>query len=181
MLRFPVCSSWLLVAFPALCFQDALFFQHICQLILRDRGFCSCFRLSFAPISMWPAGGSAALKTAKTQTPLKGAALSRYPPAQNQYMQEHIIGELILAQIHAGGLLSNSCEYREIIFEEFFSACLREILEGIHFGANTCPSCILTRANTGQNPGEVLCIGFRAWGYVPSPLSLSLSLSPLAR
>ena len=39
-----------------------------------------------------------------------------------------------------------------------------QILEGIHFGANTCRACIRIRTNTGKNLGDFFCFGF-----VPGP------------
>ena len=54
------------------------------------------------------------------------------PPAQNQYMQ---------------GLYSHWRYYRRIFWRHHFLR-ISQILEGIHFGANTCHACI---ANTGNN------------------------------
>ena len=42
-----------------------------------------------------------------------------YPPAQNQYMQENILGELIFARIHAGPVFALP-RIQENIFEEIF-------------------------------------------------------------
>ena len=44
-----------------------------------------------------------------------------YPPAQNQYMQEKILGELIFARIHAGPVFALA-RIQESIFEGSFSA-----------------------------------------------------------
>ena len=44
-----------------------------------------------------------------------------YPPAQNQYMQEKILGELIFPRIHAGPVFALA-RIQENIFEESFSA-----------------------------------------------------------
>ena len=44
---------------------------------------------------------------------------SEYPPAQNQYMQETILGELIFARIHAGPVFALA-RIQENIFEEVF-------------------------------------------------------------
>ena len=51
-------------------------------------------------------------------------------------------------------------EHRKIFVRDHFPH-ISQILEGIHFGANTCRACIRTRANTGNTPGELFsCIGF---------------------
>ena len=46
---------------------------------------------------------------------------SDYPPAQNQYMQEKILGELIFSRIHAGPVFALA-RIQENIFEESFTA-----------------------------------------------------------
>ena len=72
--------------------------------------------------------------------------------------QHKNVGESIFARIHAGPVFA-LVRIQENIFEESFPH-ISQILEGIHFGANTCRACIRTRANTGQqNPGKI-CIGF---------------------
>ena len=42
-----------------------------------------------------------------------------YPPAQNQYMQENFLGELIFERIHAGPVFALA-RIQDIIFEEVF-------------------------------------------------------------
>ena len=50
--------------------------------------------------------------------------------------------------------------YRKIFLRDHFPH-ISQILEGIHFGANTCRACIRTRANTGKKLlANYLCIGF---------------------
>ena len=44
-----------------------------------------------------------------------------YPPAQNQYMQEKILGELIFPRMHAGPVFALA-RIQENILEESFSA-----------------------------------------------------------
>ena len=44
-----------------------------------------------------------------------------YPPAQNQYMQEKNLGELIFPRIHAGPVFALA-QIQENILEESFSA-----------------------------------------------------------
>ena len=46
-------------------------------------------------------------------------AVDTYPPAQNQYMQEKHLGELILARIHAGPVFALA-RIQENILEELF-------------------------------------------------------------
>ena len=48
------------------------------------------------------------------------------------------------------GLYSHSRKYRKIFWRDHFPH-ISQILEGIHFGANTCRACIRTRANTGKH------------------------------
>ena len=47
------------------------------------------------------------------------------------------------------GLYSLSREYRKIFLRDRFPG-ISQILEGIHFDANTCRTCIRTRANAGK-------------------------------
>ena len=63
-------------------------------------------------------------------------------------MQEKILRELIFARIHAGPVFA-SREYRKIFPRDHFPH-VSQILEGSHFGANTCRACIRTCANTGK-------------------------------
>ena len=44
-----------------------------------------------------------------------------YPPAQNQYLQENILGELIFARVHAGPVFALA-RIQENIFEGLFAA-----------------------------------------------------------
>ena len=64
-------------------------------------------------------------------------------------MQEKILGELIFFREYMRGLYLLSREYRKIFLRDHFPH-ISQILEGIHFGANTCRACIHTRANTGK-------------------------------
>ena len=79
-----------------------------------------------------------------------------YPPAQNRYMQENILGELFLARIHAGPVFALT-RIHEHVFEGSFAA-YSQILEGIHFGANTCRACIRTRSNTGKYSWRIIYV-----------------------
>ena len=56
-----------------------------------------------------------------------GLPLSRTPPAQNQYMQEKILGELIFARIHAGPVFALA-RIQENIFEEVFPEYFAKLL-----------------------------------------------------
>ena len=51
----------------------------------------------------------------------KHPILGHYPPAQNQYMQEKFLGELIFARMHAGPVLALA-RIQENTFEGSFSA-----------------------------------------------------------
>ena len=55
------------------------------------------------------------------------------------------------------GLYSHSREYRKIFLRDHFSH-ISQILEGLHFGANTCRACIRTRANTGKNSWRIIYV-----------------------
>ena len=73
----------------------------------------------------------------------------KYPPAQNQYMQEKILGELIFARIHVGACIrtrANTGKY----FWGGISRVFCQILRGNSLGANTCRACVRTRATTGK-------------------------------
>ena len=63
-------------------------------------------------------------------------------------MQEKFLGELIFARIPAGPVFALA-RIQENVFEDHCPH-IGQILEGIHFGANTCRACIRTRANTGK-------------------------------
>ena len=54
-------------------------------------------------------------------SPKIGKGRSKYPPAQNQYMQEKILGELIFARIYAGSVLALA-RIQENVFEGSLSA-----------------------------------------------------------
>ena len=80
------------------------------------------------------------------------------PPAQNQYMQEKVLGELIFERIHVGPVFAR--EYRKIFSRNHFPH-ISQILEGIHFSAlsaNTCRACIRTRASTGKNSWQIIYV-----------------------
>ena len=74
---------------------------------------------------------------------------SQYPPAQNQYMQEKILGELIFPRLHAGPVFALARIQEKIFLRSHFLR-VSQILEGNYFGAYTCRACICTRANTGK-------------------------------
>ena len=74
-------------------------------------------------------------------------------------------------------LYSHLREYRKIILRVHFPH-VSQILEGVHFGANTCRACIRTRAiRRENNPGELFMYWFRARGY-SFPLQKPLSPTP---
>ena len=95
--------------------------------------------------------------------------LTTYPPAQNRYMQEKNLEELFFARIHVGPVFA-LVRIQENIVEELFLKyvfalwlCIDIVpvfahpwcqyinyFGGINFGANTCGTCIHTRANTGK-------------------------------
>ena len=77
------------------------------------------------------------------------------PLAQNQYMQEKHLGELIFSRMHAGPVFALArIQEKKKLRSHFLHAS--QILEGNYFGAYTCRACIRTRANTGKY----------FWGYV---------------
>ena len=78
------------------------------------------------------------------------------PPAQNQYMQETSLGELVFVRIHAGPVLALT-RIQENIFEDHFLHISR-ILAGIQFGANTCRACIRSRTNTGKYSWRIIYV-----------------------
>ena len=61
------------------------------------------------------------------------------------------------------GLHSHSRECRKIFLRDHFSH-ISQIVEGIHFGANTCRACIRTRANAGKYSWQLFMYWFRARG-----------------
>ena len=71
-------------------------------------------------------------------------------------MQEKFLGELILSE-YMWGLYSHSREYRKIYSRNHFPH-ISQILEGIHFSANTCRACIRTRANTGKKSWRIIYV-----------------------
>ena len=73
-----------------------------------------------------------------------------------QYMQEKDLGELIFARIHAGPVFALA-RIQENILENNFPH-IRQILERIHFGANTCRACTDTRANTENNSWRIIYV-----------------------
>ena len=73
------------------------------------------------------------------------------------------------------GLYSHSRECRKIVLRDHFPH-ISQILEGLHFGANTFCARIRTRANTGKNPGELFMYWFRARAYVFFVYQLFFSL-----
>ena len=72
-----------------------------------------------------------------------------YPPAQNQYMQEEILGEFIFARMHARPVFALARIQENMFLKDHFPQN-SSILKGIQVGANTCRACIRTRANTGK-------------------------------
>ena len=95
-----------------------------------------------------------------------------YPAAQNRYMQEKILEELIFARIHVGPVFA-LVRIQEIFLRNYFrnmyshfgpALCIDIVpvfahpwcqyinvfWGGINFGASTCGTCIHTRANTGK-------------------------------
>ena len=77
-------------------------------------------------------------------------------------MQDKILGELIFARILVGPVFALA-RRQEIFLRDHFPH-ISHILEGLHFGANTCRACIRTRANTGKTPGKLFMYWFRAGG-----------------
>ena len=91
--------------------------------------------------------GMCSLKYVRNEI-FKKAAPREHPPAQNRYMQEKILGELIFARIHAGPVFALARIQENILRNHFPHIC--RLLGGIHLGANTCRACIRTPANTGK-------------------------------
>ena len=98
------------------------------------------------------------------ENPLTELITESYPPAQNHYMHEKNSGEFIFPRTHAGLVLALT-QIQENMFLRKHFPHISQILEGIHFGANTCRACIRTRANTGKKKNRfiayvlVLCQG----------------------
>ena len=65
------------------------------------------------------------------------------------------------ARIHAGPAFALA-QIQEDIFEELYFPHIWQVFGGIHFGANACPACVRTRANTAN----YLCIGFLPEGIL---------------
>ena len=64
------------------------------------------------------------------------------------------------------GLYSHLREYRKIFLRDHFPH-IGQILEGIHFGANTCRVCIRTRANTGKYSWRIIYVLVSCQGVWP--------------
>ena len=86
-----------------------------------------------------------------------------YPPAQNQYMQEKFLGELIFARIHAGPVFALA-RIQETIFEEVFPEyCAKFLGEFIRVRIHAAP--VFAPARIQENiPGELFMYWFRARG-----------------
>ena len=87
------------------------------------------------------------------------AEIIAYPPAQNQYMQEKFLGELIFPRIHAGPVFALA-PIQENIFEEVFPEyCAKFLGEFIRF--EYMPRLY---SHPGEYrkilPANYLCIGF---------------------
>ena len=107
-------------------------------------------------------------------------AILNYPPAQNQYMQEKFLEELIFVRMHVGPVFALA-QIQEDLFQELFlkhvcapsplplyhngySSCIHtplmpthEYILGEFFGANTCSACIRTRRTQENIPGDLIC------------------------
>ena len=88
-----------------------------------------------------------------------------YPPAQNQNIQETNLGELIFARVRAGPAFALT-RIQETFWRDHFPH-ISQILEGIHFGANTCRACIRTRTNTGKYSWRIIYALVSCQGVIP--------------
>ena len=91
-------------------------------------------------------------------------SVMNYPPAQNRYMQEKIIGELIFPRIHAGPVFALARRQKNILRSHFLH--ISQILEGNYFGAYTCRACIRTRANTGKYSWGIIYVLVSCQGVI---------------
>ena len=92
-------------------------------------------------------------------------ASSKYPPAQNQYMQEKILGKTIFARIHAG-LVFILARIQENSFEGSFSRMLAKFSrEVISVRIHVAP--VFARVRIQEKfLANYLCIGFVPGGTV---------------
>ena len=89
--------------------------------------------------------------------------LGNYPPAQNQYMQEKNLGELIFRE-YMRGLYSHLCEYRKIVLRSHFLR-ISQIPEGNYFRGLFHVAPVFAPARIQENiPGELFMYCFRARG-----------------
>ena len=103
-----------------------------------------------------------------------------YPPAQNQYMQEKNLGELIFARMHAGPVFALAWIQENILyFREGISRVFCQILRGIH-SVRIHAAPVFAPARIQENiPGELLMYLVSCQGVVRATLWNSLyKLSP---
>ena len=91
-----------------------------------------------------------------------------YPPAQNQYLQDKILSEVIFGRIHAGPVFALA-RYRKTVLRNHVPHLI-QVLEEIHVGANTCRARVLPHAVTGKYSWRIICVLVSCQGVI-SPLS----------
>ena len=100
-----------------------------------------------------------------------------YPPAQNQYMQEKILGEFIFAR----GLYSLLREYRKIFLRDHFRILAKFLREFISVRIDV--ALVFASARIQEDiSGELFMCWFRARGYFldnPCPLITGVQLHPV--
>ena len=89
---------------------------------------------------------------------------SNYPPAQNQYMQEKILGNDFLRE-YMRGLYSHSREYRKIFLRRYFPSILQKMI-GEFTRCEYMPPCIRTRANTGKYSWRIIYVSVSCQGVI---------------
>ena len=97
------------------------------------------------------------IELAKTPL-LRSTIVSKIPPLhKTNTSQEPILGELLFARLHAGPVFALARIQRKIFLRDHFLH-MSQILEGIHFGVNTCRACIHTGANTGKGSWRIFYV-----------------------
>ena len=146
-----------------------------------------CVMVQCWTVGVWRCLGTSPLRTNLYALPPLISGRKAYPPAQNRYMQEKNLEELILARIHVGPVFA-LVRIQDNIFEELFlkyvfalwpcplylySACIRTSLVPIHeniFGelisVQIHAAHVFTPGRIQENiPGELFMYWFRARGY----------------
>ena len=78
---------------------------------------------------------------------------------------KQLFGNYFFLRIHVGPGFATRAN-TENRFEESFSAYLRHVLGGTHFGANTCRICVCTHTNTGNTSWRIIYVLVSCQGAV---------------